>query len=96
MKKMSEELIESIWEAANIASKEREILNEDYFEEWDFTIYMKPDGTIKLLRESEYYRETPEGWKIITYDGHENWELTEPEELAEIVSEWLEKTGAND
>lgn len=86
---MNEELMNSIYKAARIATEEQAILDEEYFNEWEFQLFMLPNGTIRLLRESEYFRELPEGWEQITYDNHDNWELTEASTLQVIVEDWL-------
>lgn len=88
---MNEEITNSIWNAAQIAAEEREVLENDWFDDHEFEIYMKPDGTIRLLRESEYFAKVPEGWERIKYDGHTNDELTEYEDLQAIVEEWMKK-----
>lgn len=86
---MDEKLIDSIWSAAEIAEEESRLLDEEWFEEHEFEIYMKPDGTIRLLRESEYFAKVPEGWERINYDNHANDELTYFEGLQAIVEEWM-------
>ena len=88
---MSVELVDSICDAAQIAGEEQRFLDEEWFNDHDFEIFMKPDGTIRLLRESEYFAEVPEGWKRITYDGYENDDLTYDLVLAEIVRKWMDK-----
>ena len=87
---MDDKLLDSIYDAARIAEDESHILDDEYFQEHEFEIFMKPDGTIRLLRESEYFAEVPEGWKKVGYENHSNDELTIPEYLQEIVQEWID------